>query len=156
MLRVLFVCLGNICRSPLAAAVFRHLVAEAGLEERIAVDSAGTSAWHVGEPAHEGTRRVLKRRGIPCRHRARQIAEADLENADYIVVMDRANEQAVRELAGSRALDGRLHLLLDFAPQLGRREVPDPWYDGNFEEVYRLVEAGCRGLLGEIRRQRQL
>lgn len=87
---------------------------------------------------------------------ARQIAEADLENADYIVVMDRANEQAVRELAGSRSLDGRLHLLLDFAPALGRREVPDPWYDGNFEQVYCLVEAGCRGLLGEIRRQRQL
>ncbi len=157
MIRVLFVCLGNICRSPMAEAVFRHLVEEVGLAHRFEVDSAGTSGWHVGEPPCGGTLRVLRREGIALgRKLARQISSLELDQWDYVIAMDRENLAALRRLDRRGASTTRYHLLMEFAPDLGYRDVPDPYYEGNFDLVYRLVRAGCEGLLEHIRRQEGL
>ncbi len=150
--RVLFVCLGNICRSPMAEAVFRHLVQQEGLADRFEIESGGTGGWHVGEPPHWGTLRELKERGIDLGgKRARQITAWDVESADYVVAMDRSNLRALQRYSGRNRLDGKVHLLLDFAGEVGVQDVPDPYYEGNFDYVYELVEAGCWGLLAYIR-----
>ena len=152
--RVLFVCLGNICRSPMAEAVFRRCVDDAGLSEYIAVDSAGTSPYHVGEIAHPGTRRVLAGHGIQYDGRARQIKLQDVgDGADYIIVMDSENLEELRRRFGDVA---NLHRLLDFATQTQVHDVPDPYYSDNFDYVYRLVDDGCRGLLEAIREKEGL
>ncbi len=156
MIEVLFVCLGNICRSPMAEGVFQHLVNEAGLADRIAVDSTGTSDWHVGDPAHAGTRAVLRDHGIAYRGRSRQVTPLDLQRATFVVAMDMSNVRTLQRLDYDDRLDGKLHLLLDFAPAGSPRDVPDPYYDGNFEQVYALVEAGCAGLLHHIREEHNL
>lgn len=152
MISVLFVCLGNICRSPMAEAVFRQMVWEAGLEKRIHIDSAGIGGWHEGEPPHRGTRKILETRGISHEGiRARQISREDLDRFDIIVAMDSSNLSALRRMADKTSAD--LYLLTDFIPETDRSDVPDPYYTGNFEEVYELVEAGCRGLLQMIRKR---
>jgi len=146
--RVLFVCTGNICRSPMAEAVFAHMVAAAGLQEQIAADSAGTGAWHVGEPPHPGTRGVLRERAIEYAHRARQVESADFERFDYLIALDRGHLADLQRLG--RQSRARIALLMDYAPAAGVRDVPDPYYTGGFAEVYDLVEQACRGLLAEI------
>lgn len=147
--RVLFVCLGNICRSPMAEAVFQKLVDDAGLSERIEVDSAATSAYHVGEQAHPGTRRVLARHGITYDGRARQLRPEDVDdNSSYLIAMDSDNLATLRQLYGEQA---NIHRLLDFASHTPVHDVPDPYYSDNFDYVYRLVDDGCRGLLATIR-----
>jgi protein-tyrosine phosphatase len=113
MINVLFVCLGNICRSPMAEAVFKHLVTREGLSDHFHIDSVGTGSYHVGNLAHHGTRRVLARHGIKCNSLARQLSQADLNQADYIIAMDHENLSDVQYMAGGRWLDGHLHLLLD-------------------------------------------
>src|SRR5690606_6213472 len=152
MISVLFVCLGNICRSPMAEAVFRQMVREAGLEKQIRVDSAGTGGGHEGEPPHRGTREILETRGISHKAiRARQISREDLDRFDIIVAVDNRNLAALRRTVHQTS--AALYLLTDFIPGTDRTDVPDPYYTGNFEEVYELVEAGCRGLLQRIRKQ---
>jgi len=149
MIRVLFLCTGNICRSPMAEGVFLHLVREAGLQDRFTIDSAGTDHWHVGERVHRGTRKVLAAHGIQYDHRGRRISRAEVDRWDYIIAMDYSNMHVLERMADGHR--GEIGMLLDYAPELGVHEVPDPYYNGRFEEVYRLVEAGCRGLLDHIR-----
>jgi protein-tyrosine phosphatase len=154
-IRVLFVCMGNICRSPMAEAVFRHLAAEAGLDGCIAIDSAGTGGWHAGEPPHSGTQAVLREHQIAVgSQRARQLRASDAATFTYIVAMDEENLRDMARLFPQ--VRARASLLLGFAPAVGIREVPDPYYDGRFAYVYQLVDAGCRGLLAHIRQEHGL
>lgn len=150
--RVLFVCMGNICRSPMAEAVFQHKVSQAGLADKIQVDSAGTGSWHIGEAAHRGTLDVLKRYNIPYNGRARQLARRDAEAFDYIVVMDEENLEDSRRMIGPTP---NLKLFMSYANAAGTtdvREVPDPYYNGKFDEVYALVDKGADALLAHIRK----
>lgn len=155
MIDVLFICLGNICRSPMAEAVMHQMVREAGLEDQIRVDSVGVGAWHVGQPAHRGTLAVLREHNIPYAGRARQITPDDVRHADYLIAMDGQNLADVRQMLPAD-VDKRLHRLLEFAPARFPRDVPDPYFEDNFDEVYRLVDAGCRGLLAQIRSEHNL
>jgi len=140
---VLFVCLGNICRSPLAEGIFRDLVTDAGLSTSFMIDSAGTGAWHAGHPPDPRSIDVAARNGIDIGgQRARQVCTDDFHRFDTIVAMDRDNLAALRSRAGGPA---RLRLLLDTPP----RDVPDPYYGGpeGFDKVFRLVQSGCGDLL---------
>jgi protein-tyrosine phosphatase len=150
MIRVLFVCLGNICRSPMAEAIFRHKVTQAGLAERIVVDSAGTGDWHIGHPPHEGTRKILKQRSISDEGiRARQVAASDFESFDYIVAMDDSNVSNLQRYAESHP-DKPIYKMMDFVKDAPLKEVPDPYYTGNFEQVYSMLDEACDKLLGTI------
>ena len=154
MIKVLFVCLGNICRSPMAEGVFQHLVKQAGLEDQIEVDSAGTGGWHVGDLAHPGTRKVLQKHNIPYDGRARQFTSSDLDQFDYVLAMDASNLANLQ-----RYHKGNVQLFLHYANQegtVGDREVPDPYYDGRFDEVYDLVSKGAAALLAHIREEHNL
>ena len=148
MVRVLFVCMGNICRSPMAEAIFRHLVTEAGLADQIEIDSAGTLGFHAGSRPHPGTQRILHERGVPLGdHCAREVTPADLDEYDYVLAMDRENLADLRSLAPHNR---RPRLFLDYAPGQPLREVPDPYYNGAFAATYDLVLAACHGLLAAI------
>lgn len=154
MVKVLFVCLGNICRSPMAETVFQNMVDDAGLTDEILVDSAGTSSYHVGERAASGTRRVLAKHGLQNKGRSRQVNAADMaDDTTYIIAMDSANLRDLRYRFGEHA---HLERLLTYAEQNQVTDVPDPYYEGNFEAVYQLVEDGCRGLLAAIREAEDL
>ncbi len=153
-INVLFVCLGNICRSPMAEAVFQQMVNDAGLANQITVDSAGTGSWHVGERAHSGTRRVLAQHGIQYNGRARQVTAADMADPDtWIIAMDGDN---LRDLEGRYGRHPHTARLLDYAANTQERSVPDPYYTGNFEYVYQLVSDGCHGLLAAILEENNL
>lgn len=154
-IRVLFICLGNICRSPMAEAIMQHLVAEAGLTDKIVVDSVGTGDWHVGQPAHRGTREVLQRHGVSYSGVARQITVDDL-STPYLIAMDRQNLADARALDPTGLVASRLSLLLDYGPPGGPRDVPDPYYTGDFDTVYHLIDAACQGLLKHIREKHDL
>ena len=149
----MFTCMGNICRSPLAHGVFETMVADAGLHDRIDVDSSGTHSYHVGKSPDLRSIEVAARHGVDLTHqRARQAVREDLLNFDYILAMDSDNYQGLMQHAVG---DGgaKISLLLEFAPETKQREVPDPYYGGarGFDNVYKLVEAGSRGLLEHIR-----
>jgi protein-tyrosine phosphatase len=150
--KVLFVCMGNICRSPTAEAVFRRLVATDG-ELAVTIDSAGTHDYHVGDPPDPRTQRAAKRRGLDMSDlRARHLEAEDFERFDYVLVMDERNLADARAIAPARHR-AELKLFLEFAPELERRDVPDPYYGGaaGFEEVLDLSEAAARGLLETLR-----
>ncbi|MEM8755513.1 MAG: low molecular weight protein-tyrosine-phosphatase [Pseudomonadota bacterium] len=150
MTKVLFVCLGNICRSPTATAVFRARAAEAGLDA--AADGAGTGGWHIGDPPDPRATAEAARRGYDMSAlRARQAKAADFAAYDLILAMDRSNLAALERL---RPADARaeLKLFLDYAPGAGRRDVPDPYYEGGFDLVLDLIEEAADGLIEALRR----
>jgi len=149
---VLFVCMGNICRSPTAEGVFRHVVEEAGLEKTFLIDSAGTHAYHVGEPADRRARAAAERRGISLDGiAARRVDSKDFEQFDYVLAMDRLNHVTLVDKADAEHHD-KICLFLDFGPGT-EDEVPDPYYGGSagFERVLDLVEEASRGLLETLR-----
>lgn len=154
-MKILFVCLGNICRSPTAEAVLRTLAAREAPELPLEVDSAGTAGYHVGEPPDPRTRAAAARRGYDLEPlRARVVEPADFERFDLILAMDAENLRVLRRRA-PRAAHERLRLLLEFAPQAQHTEVPDPYYGGpnGFEQVLDLIEEAVRGLLAHLRQR---
>lgn len=159
---VLFVCLGNICRSPLAEAVFRQVVTEEGLEGRFRIDSAGTSGYHDGESPDPRTTEVAARRGVDVTGTSRQVTRQDAAEFDYLVAMDADNLREVEVLVDGAGLDGdgpATHLLREFDPEAeGDLEVPDPYFGGphGFDNVHDLVDRSARGLLEHIREAHDL
>jgi protein-tyrosine phosphatase len=152
--RILFVCMGNICRSPTAEGVMRSLVREAGLADRVEVDSAGTGGWHAGDPPDERAAAAARSRGIALAGAARQIGASDFDDFDLIVAMDRDNLRDLLALAPDEEAAEKVRLLREFDPAGGGDlDVPDPYYGGarGFERVLDLVTAACRGLLDELR-----
>jgi protein-tyrosine phosphatase len=151
---VCFVCLGNICRSPTAEGIFRKLVGDAGLEDRIAVESRGTGDWHTGEPADARARAAAKRRGVTLDGVACRFERDDFARFDFILSMDTRVLDTLRRLARSDAERDRVHNFRAFDPASPPdAPVPDPYYGGadGFDEVFDICEAGCRGLLAEVR-----
>lgn len=152
MVRLCFVCLGNICRSPTAEGVMRHLVEQAGLTSLIEIDSAGTAAYHTGNPPDRRSRQAAAARGIEVGGRARQFQAADWDRFDYVLAMDRSNYEDLERIAPPEARS-KLFLLRSFDPASPPgASVPDPYYGGaeGFEEVLDLCEAACRGLLDHL------
>jgi protein-tyrosine phosphatase len=153
MVRVLFVCMGNICRSPLAQGVFEDVLRREGLEGEVEVDSAGTGSWHVGSPPDERALSAASLRGVDISsQRARQVRPDDCDSFDYILTMDEDNYYMVSSLCRGSAV---VRPFLDFATDSPEREVPDPYYGGpdGFERVLDLVEEASEGLLDDIRRR---
>lgn len=155
-IRVLFVCTGNICRSPMAEAVFSHIVVEAGLSNRFEIASSGTGSWHEGERPHAGTQAILQRHKIPLREDkvALRLNRHDMGYYDYILVMDEGHLHDIRFLQSSPT--GEVRRLMEFAPSSKVLDVPDPYYTGGFDRVYDLITAGCHGLLQHIRQRENL
>ena len=148
MIKILFICHGNICRSTMAEYVMKHLVKKAGLEKEFFVDSAATSTEEIGNGVHYGTRRKLAEVGIPCGdHRARQMTKGDYEKFDLLIGMDGANLRNMRRICGGDG-DGKLHLLLQYAGS--DRDIADPWYTGNFDATWHDVTEGLEGLLSKL------
>lgn len=148
MTRILFVCHGNICRSPMAEFLMRELVRQNGLEASFFIASAATSSEETGNPVHYGTKRILDRLGISCAGKtARPLTKRDYAEFDYWIGMDRENLREMRRIAGGDP-DGKLHLLPEFTGST--REIADPWYTGDFEATYRDISAGCAALLRQL------
>ncbi len=149
---VLFVCLGNICRSPTAEGVFRNLVEECGLAKQIEIDSAGTSNWHIGSPPDSRAIQAAAERGINISHlQGRQVNGFDMAYYDYIMAMDKQNLYDLQVLAGAADVH-KVHLFLDYAPSQSESEVADPYFGvtGGFPRVYELISSAAEGLLDEI------
>ena len=145
MTKILFVCHGNICRSPMAEFVMKDMVRKAGLESEIRISSAGTSAEELGNPVYSPVRRLLREHGIDCGGKtARRMIPGDYGAHDLLIGMDEANLRNMRRICGGDP-EGKIHLLLEYAGRTG--EVADPWYTRDFEATWRDVNDGCRGLL---------
>ena len=158
MVRVLFVCLGNICRSPTAEGVFRKLVEQEGLLELIEIDSAGTHAYHIGEAPDARAQQAAARRGIDLSQlRGRKATASDIEAFDYVLAMDRDNYENLLAISPDH-LSSRVRLFLEYASNRPEDEVPDPYFGGSggFERVLDMVEEAAEGLLADIRRQHNL
>ena len=147
--KILMVCMGNICRSPLAECVLRHKAGVRGVADRFEVDSAGTGGWHAGEPPDARVRRIAASNGVELTGVARQVAAADFCDFDHIICMDDDNREHLLRMG---APPSKVRLLLDVLPQSSVREVPDPYYGGieGFQEVFRLVDQACDALLDEL------
>jgi len=154
VVKVLFICMGNICRSPTAEGVFRFVVKEAGLADKIEIDSVGTGSWHVGDPPDRRSQEAAARRGIDISHqRSRQISSDDILEFDYLVAMDRSNIDNLEHLVPAD-MTQKLSRFLEFAPKLNHSDVPDPYYGGvsGFDVVLDLIEEASKGLLAHIRK----
>jgi protein-tyrosine phosphatase len=155
MIKILFVCMGNICRSPTAQGVFQRLIEQTGLIKEIQIDSAGTHAYHVGNPPDPRAQSVALRRGIDLSTiRARRVKRADFEIYDFVLAMDQDNLNALRMVCPPEH-SHKLRLFLEYAPELTVRDVPDPYYGGatGFEQVLDLVEVASEGLLRHLRQR---
>jgi protein-tyrosine phosphatase len=153
MIKVLFVCLGNICRSPLAEGIFKHQVKEANLDEKIMVESAGTSGWHIGERPDPRSIEVAEEHGISLHSYGRKAINDDFAEFDYIIAMDSSNYSDLRSLPGnSKNGAAKLFLMRDFDDIGKSQDVPDPYYGGEdgFRYVYELLDRSCRNLLDQI------
>ena len=152
MIKILFVCHGNICRSPMAEYVFKDMVRRQGMEDAFEISSAATSREEIGNGVHPGTRRKLKEVGIPCgNHRARQMTGKDYAHYDYLIGMEQWNLRNMYRLAGVGPEEDspkKIWRLLDFGNR--PRDIADPWYTGDFDEAYRDIDEGCRALLQKI------
>lgn len=145
MIKILFICHGNICRSPMAESVMTHFVQEAGLGDQFKIASAATSREEIGMPVHEGTVRKLRQEGIRLvPHRAAQVTGTAYDKYDLFIGMDQWNLKNMRRILGNDP-EGKIHLLLDFTSRPG--DIADPWYSGNFDATFRDVLEGCQGLL---------
>jgi protein-tyrosine phosphatase len=155
-IRLCFVCLGNICRSPTAAAVMAHKVRQAGLEDVIQVESAGTSGWHIGEPPDRRAVAEARRRGIPMTNAGKRFTRADFARYDLVLAMDAQNADDLRAIAPDAAARAKIRLLRSFAPGIdptGDMAVPDPYFGGDdgFTTVFDMIDAACAGLLEHLR-----
>lgn len=150
MIRILFVCLGNICRSPMAEAVFNYLLQKENLQHLIDADSCGIGNWHVGEPPHQGTVALLEKHHIPWKGEARQINARDWQTFDYIIGMDDQNIKDLQAMKKNNC-DCVVAKLMDFVEDPVDSNVPDPYYTGNFDHTYKLISDGCAHLLQFIR-----
>ena len=147
-IRILFVCHGNICRSPIAEFVMKSLVQEAGLEDNFLIESAATSAEEIGNPVYPPARRKLAEHGIGCQGKtARQMTRADYERYDLLVGMDSRNIRNMLRICGGDP-EGKISMLMDYTRRPG--DVADPWYTGDFDATWRDVHEGCRGLLAHL------
>ena len=150
MIKVLFICHGNICRSTMAEYVMKDLVKKANLESSFYIDSAGTSNEEDGNPVHYGTQNKLREEGIPCgNHRARQMTKKDYKEFDYLIGMEQWNIRNIMRIIGSDP-EKKVSMLLDFSDRPGT-EIADPWYTGNFDATYDDVLEGCTGLLEHLK-----
>jgi len=159
MIKVIFICLGNICRSPLAEGVFKHLVSEEGLENKISAASAGTSGWHIGERPDPRSVEVALQNGIALDSRGRKAVSEDFQEFDYIIAMDKNNYADMKRLPGaSKTGAAKLRLMRDFDESGKGLDVPDPYYGGDegFQKVYEMLDRSCRNLLEEIRIEHNL
>ena len=148
MIKVLFICHGNICRSTMAQYVFEDMVKKKGLADCFEIDSAATSREEIGNGVHHGTRRKLAEMGIPCgNHHARQVTKADYEHFDYLIIMDANNRRNLMRIISSDP-DNKVHRLLDFSKN--PRDIADPWYTGNFDVTYDDIAEGCADFLKYI------
>ncbi len=155
-MRILFVCMGNICRSPTAEGVMRRLVEDAGLADRITIESAGTGAWHAGEPPDRRATLAARRRGFALEGAARAVTPEDFRDFDLLIAMDRSNLGDLLAVAPDEDAAEKVRLLREFDPRSAGApdlDVPDPYYGGDrgFETVLDMVEAACRGLLDDLR-----
>ncbi len=145
MIKILFLCHGNICRSTMAQFVFQHMVNEAGLADRFEIESAATSREEIGNGPHRGTVRKMQEVGIPVLpHRARQATKQDYDHYDLLIIMDQENLWGIRRIIHDDP-EEKIHMLLEYTGE--NRDVADPWYTGDFETTYRDVDRGCRALL---------
>ena len=154
VVKVLFICMGNICRSPTAEGVFRSIVENAGLRDEIEIDSVGTGSWHVGDPPDRRSQEAAAKRGIDISHqRSRQINQDDIVEFDYLVAMDRSNIDNLEHMV-TPEMAQKLSRFLEFAPKLSHSDVPDPYYGGpgGVDMVLDLVEEASYGLLDHIRK----
>lgn len=151
MIKVLFVCLGNICRSPMAEYIFKDIVKKQGLEGKFYIDSAATSTEEIGNPVHYGTRNKLKQMNIECgNHTARRITKQDYETFDYIIAMEEQNMVNIKRIVGDDK-EQKIYKLLDFSDN--PRDIADPWYTGNFDKTYEDIKEGLEGFMEYLKKK---